>query len=171
MCLILSFVIFFNSRFQITFRLRNLSGVRLIRAMLRKKLWAYFFWNTFWLFFFSFFIQSKVRHGIKLKTTIQRSGAGEWLIIIFLQRLQYVRGQIQRELLGSGWQRIFSVWVATQSSYSSFCTIACQEFKESDKTFKPAHTNLKTSRERIPSATGSPIWKEDKTSLISKSLQ
>ena len=146
MCLILSFVIFFNSRFQITFRLGNLSGVRLIRAMFRKKLWAYFFWNTFWLFCFFFFIQSKVLHGIKLKTTIQRSGAGEWLIIIFLQRLQYVRGQIQRELLGSSWQRIFSVWVATQSSYSSFCTIACQEFKESDKTFKSVkHVSTETS--------------------------
>ena len=147
MCLILSFVIFFNSRFQITFRLGNLSGVRLIRAMLRKKLWAFFFLEHFLtILFFSFFIQSKVLHRIKLKTTIQRSGAGYWLIIIFLQWLQYDRGQIQRELLGSGWQRIFSVSVATQSSYSSFCTIICQEFKESDKTFKSVkHVSTETS--------------------------
>ena len=133
MCLILSFVIFFNSRFQITFRLGNLSGVRLIRAMFRKNCRLIFFGTLFDNFFF-FFIQSKVLHGIQLKTIIQRSEAGEWLIITFLQWLQYVRGQIQRELLGSGWQRIFSVWVATQSSYSSFCTMLCQEFKESDKT-------------------------------------
>ena len=146
MCLILSFVIFFNSRFQITYRLGNLSGVRLVRAMLRKKLWAYCFLEHFLTILFFFFIQLKVIHGIQLKTTIQRSGAGEWLIIIFLQRLQYVRGQIQRELLGSGWQRIFSVWVATQSSYSSFCTILCQEFKESDKAFKSViHVSTETS--------------------------
>ena len=146
MCLILSFVIFFNSRFQITFRLRNLSGVRLIRAMLRKKLWAYFFFWTLFHYFVFFFLHPIKSTSWNQTSTIQRSGAGEWLIIIFLQWLQYVRGQIQRELLGSGWQRIFSVSVATQSSYSSFCTIICQEFKESDKTFKSVkHVSTETS--------------------------
>ena len=42
---------------------------------------------------------------------------------LFLQRLQYFRAQVQRELLGGEQQRIFGVWEANQNASSTPSTV------------------------------------------------
>ena len=75
--------IFFQSRFQITFLLGNLSGVQLIWAMLRRRIVGMFFLeNTSWLFcFLFFFIQLKALQGIKLQTSNNSSPKRRWLVV------------------------------------------------------------------------------------------
>ena len=74
--------------------------------------------------------------------------------------------------------RCLKMWEALSLTKCSLTRVEkCRQVSPAEQASQPAPTNLKTTRERSPSGTGSftpnklPILKEEKTSLISKSLQ